>query len=730
MRKILSVIISLCLIFPVCDVQAFRLEPFYMGMVAKHVPESDKQKFEQVSKNCATAIDCSGYVDRYLELYSIVMQNCKEKHGRNYKIKTPDDFLKIYELLHNTQFKVLRTTTEPSYDFIYTNHPNHARSSYYVLFPMHYDNFQDYDKSSNKDYLTHLYNLSEFEREITLAEPRIINDHCIRPEVFFQICFDINEQMYPKCCCCDINKKYEFRTKLQDFLVKQTISWTNSMFMTPYIKKIPTPNKFLTLHELNYLRNNLENRTFGVDLISEYEDLKPAFVTTQDSDSVFKQEVYDFQMQHVIDGLWKQCKLTRNYSYVADIKGKKLRISPNADGNIDCLHYSKLDSMLDSPGLKDWRTYKSGKDYIGSNGSCHHPLAKMCKPWRRTFDWLCGLDFDSFKKDFNEFVCNCDTYKLYKLKTDLLESFEYLSSTRGYDHYAPTTLDYLGEVLFEDEQNHGCVHYDGILNLLYIFDFFEFPKNVTDQIIKYVFGEMIRRCPSINSLYTNEKFEQVVKLSQKLWSINNNDIFLNLKDTLISRILSNTILYTIDSKLSELDSYHDFISYMAHTLDVSTSEKEIILQSMRETLQKLSSQTKTLKKQKKATLYAPLNTVNEPKPSQTDCKKANFNKYIDSSKKSIGLSDITAETNGNYYENLPSSSELNTTDKTNSKTTSTELETNTKKVTPANKFSAATAVGVLNAIIPKLYRKIVKFRKTSNGIKKLKTLNNVINLAS
>ena len=95
MKRILSVIISLCLIFPVCDVQAFRLEPFYMGMVAKYVPESDKQKFEQVSKNCATAIDCSGYVDGYLELYSIVMQNCKEKHFRNYKIKTFEITVKV-----------------------------------------------------------------------------------------------------------------------------------------------------------------------------------------------------------------------------------------------------------------------------------------------------------------------------------------------------------------------------------------------------------------------------------------------------------------------------------------------------------------------------------------------------------------------------------------------------------------------------------------------------------
>ena len=94
------------------------------------------------------------------------------------------------------------------------------------------------------------------------------------------------------------------------------------------------------------------------------------------------------------------------------------------------------------------------------------------------------------------------------------------------------------------------------------------------------------------------------------------------------------------------------------------------------------------------------------------------------------MSCITTETNGNYYENLPSDSELNTTNKTNSKTTFAELETNTEKFTPTNKFAATTTVGVLNAITPKLYRKIVRFRKTSNGIKKLKTLKNVINLAS
>ncbi|MBP3320407.1 MAG: hypothetical protein J6K87_02025 [Clostridia bacterium] len=91
---------------------------------------------------------------------------------------------------------------------------------------------------------------------------------------------------------------------------------------------------------------------------------------------------------------------------------------------------------------------------------------------------------------------------------------------------------------------------------------------------------------------------------------------------------------------------------------------------------------------------------------------------------------ITEETKGNYYENLPSDSELNTTNKTTSTTTSTELGNKAPIVTPKNAFVVANTVGVLNAIIPKLYRKIVKFRKTSNGIKKLKTLNNVINLAS
>ncbi|MBP3320406.1 MAG: hypothetical protein J6K87_02020, partial [Clostridia bacterium] len=115
-------------------------------------------------------------------------------------------------------------------------------------------------------------------------------------------------------------------------------------------------------------------------------------------------------------------------------------------------------------------------------------------------------------------------------------------------------------------------------------------------------------------------------LSQKLWSINNSDIFLNLKGALISRILSNTILYTLDSKLSELDSYHDFISYMAHTLDVSTSKKETILQLMRETLQKSFPQTITLKKQEQASSYAQLNTEYEAKQTQPNCDKDSFNK--------------------------------------------------------------------------------------------------------
>ena len=111
--------ISLCLIFPVCDVQALRLEPFYMGMVAKHVSESDKQKLEQVSKKCAAAIDCSGHVDKYLELYKLVKPNNRQPHnGRKpYKIRTSEDFLKIYELLHNTQFKILRTTKYPTDKF-------------------------------------------------------------------------------------------------------------------------------------------------------------------------------------------------------------------------------------------------------------------------------------------------------------------------------------------------------------------------------------------------------------------------------------------------------------------------------------------------------------------------------------------------------------------------------------------------------------------------------------
>ncbi|MBQ3092917.1 MAG: hypothetical protein IJC57_01450, partial [Clostridia bacterium] len=221
-----------------------------------------------------------------------------------------------------------------------------------------------------------------------------------------------------------------------------------------------------------------------------------------------------------------------------------------------------------------------------------------------------------------------------------------------------------------------------ILNLLYIFDFFEFPKNVTDQIIKYVFGEMIRRCPSIHDLYATKKFDQVVELSQKLWSINNNDIFLNLKDALISRILSNTILYILDSKLSELDSYHDFISYMAHTLDVSTSEKEIILQSMRDTLQKSSSHIRTLKKQEKTYSYIQTGGMKkEPEPTY-------------GGKRSTDLSNVK------------------------------------KPVTLTKAFEGATAIGVLSDLIPKLYRKIVRFRKTSKAIKKLKTLNNVINLAS
>ena len=124
MKRILSVIISLCLIFPVCNVQAFRLEPFYLGLVAKHIPENDKRNFAQVSNNSSVGLDCSGYVNKYLELYSMVMCNCKEKNVRNYKIKTPEDFLKIYDLLNSTQFRILRAAERPNCDFIYTNHPD------------------------------------------------------------------------------------------------------------------------------------------------------------------------------------------------------------------------------------------------------------------------------------------------------------------------------------------------------------------------------------------------------------------------------------------------------------------------------------------------------------------------------------------------------------------------------------------------------------------------------
>ena len=91
---------------------------------------------------------------------------------------------------------------------------------------------------------------------------------------------------------------------------------------------------------------------------------------------------------------------------------------------------------------------------------------------------------------------------------------------------------------------------------------------------------------------------------------------------------------------------------------------------------------------------------------------------------------ITEETKGNYYENLPSDSELNTTNKTTSTTTSIGIPFSCEINPFAKTFEGATAIGVLSELIPKLYRRIVRFRKTSNGIKKLNTLNDVINLAS